>query len=804
MKLFLVSTILLCFILFQSGEARIRRQCNCGNTGNQQQQVSTPSCSCSSVSQTQSCSCQQTPQYSASQSSSNCNCGSSGSSSLSSPVTIKVNTAQCAPACQQSCTDQCQQLQAYQAIATNAIANCITQCQEKCAAQCSATTTTTPSPVLVRLDISAGCKPQCDTQCNQACASQNQPSAQCASECSSQCSNACASSASSYNSCASQCASQCSSASNYGNQQCNQQCQNSCNGYSTTSTTTSAPIIQIVLQSSVLSSGSQCEPQCENACQSQCQAQQQTALQCAQACQTSCISQCQPSTVSCAPTASNNQSSCNCQQNYTPCGNNQCCRKRKESQRLIGDELTTNRDQATNRLPIMWPTSSRTDRGANEIYDKFSRNFHEGWSKMREAIEADEISKRGNNLNQKLKTAELYKEGRALFKEAKNHGIMDFPENRRAEVRENREKMDRLDKSAQERICAICDEIQPNVRKQRTLSGSNVRPASPRTAPVTRNVASTSQQITSQGISRASLLKGVDKAVGERLLDEILDNTGVRLEDVAGCELAKRSLEEAVILPSLNPGLFSGLRQPVKGILLFGPPGNGKTLLAKAVAGEAKQMFFNISASSLTSKWVGDSEKTIRGLFQIARNAQPSIIFIDEIDSILCQRSEKDAEVSRRMKTEFLIQFDGATSSPDDRILVIGATNRPFELDDAVLRRFPKRIMLGLPDESARCDLIERTLRKHKMDSGISSREIRDIAYRTSGFSNSDLVALCKEAAMVPIRSIDKSRLATTDTSKLRSLRCSDFIESLRVIRPSTSDTVMTKLQDFAKNFGCS
>ncbi|VDP28383.1 unnamed protein product [Heligmosomoides polygyrus] len=274
-------------------------------------------------------------------------------------------------------------------------------------------------------------------------------------------------------------------------------------------------------------------------------------------------------------------------------------------------------------------------------------------------------------------------------------------------------------------------------------------------------------------------MKCVDAKFGDRLLDEMLDRTGVRLSDVAGCESAKEALEEAVILPVMNPKLFSGLRQPVKGILLFGPPGNGKTLLAKAVASESNQVFFNISAASLTSKWVGDAEKTIRSLFQIARNAQPAIIFIDEIDSILCDRSEKDTEVSRRMKTEFLIQFDGATSNPDDRILVIGATNRPYDLDDAVLRRFPKRILLDLPDESARFTLLKTTLVKHNMYEGLDDYDLRRIAQQTEGYSNSDLVALCKEAAMVPVRSIDRKKLASCDESKLRNLRVCSSIKNV-------------------------
>lgn len=174
----------------------------------------------------------------------------------------------------------------------------------------------------------------------------------------------------------------------------------------------------------------------------------------------------------------------------------------------------------------------------------------------------------------------------------------------------------------------------------------------------------------------------------------------VTWDDIAGLEVAKSIIKETIVWPMLRPNYFKGLLSPARGILLFGPPGNGKTLIGKCIASKSKSTFFSISASSLTSKWVGDGEKMVRALFTIAAVHQPSVVFIDEIDSLLSQRSESEHESSRRIKTEFLVQLDGAGTKNDERILVIGATNRPQELDDAARRRLVKRLYIPLPEFS--------------------------------------------------------------------------------------------------------
>eukprot|EP00898_Chlorokybus_atmophyticus_P009036 jgi/Chlat1/9133/Chrsp97S09281 len=170
-------------------------------------------------------------------------------------------------------------------------------------------------------------------------------------------------------------------------------------------------------------------------------------------------------------------------------------------------------------------------------------------------------------------------------------------------------------------------------------------------------------------LNRAVEVPGVDPKLVAMIESEIVDrSTAVGWDDIAGLERAKQALREMVILPAQRADLFRGLRAPARGLLLYGPPGTGKTLLARAVASQAKCTFFNISAASLTSKWVGEGEKLVRALFAIARARQPSIIFIDEIDSLLSARSSTEHEASRRLKTEFLVQFDGLLGSENDRV----------------------------------------------------------------------------------------------------------------------------------------
>ncbi|CAN7009741.1 unnamed protein product [Brassica oleracea var. botrytis] len=237
----------------------------------------------------------------------------------------------------------------------------------------------------------------------------------------------------------------------------------------------------------------------------------------------------------------------------------------------------------------------------------------------------------------------------------------------------------------------------------------------------------------------------------QAILDIIRGNPNVKWESIKGLENAKRLLKEAVVMPIKYPSYFNGLLSPWKGILLFGPPGTGKTMLAKAVATECNTTFFNISASSVVSKWRGDSEKLIRVLFDLARHHAPATIFLDEIDAIISQRGgegRSEHEASRRLKTELLIQMDGLQKT-NELVFVLAATNLPWELDAAMLRRLEKRILVPLPDPEARRGMFEMLLPSQPGDEPLPHDVLVE---KSEGYSGSDIRILCKEAAMQPLR----------------------------------------------------
>ncbi|XP_039758041.1 spastin isoform X3 [Pararge aegeria] len=298
-------------------------------------------------------------------------------------------------------------------------------------------------------------------------------------------------------------------------------------------------------------------------------------------------------------------------------------------------------------------------------------------------------------------------------------------------------------------------------------------------------------------------VRGVDPKLVQLILDEIVEGgPKVNWDDITGQEAAKQALQEMVVLPSLRPELFTGLRSPAKGLLLFGPPGNGKTLLARCVAAECSATFFSISAATLTSKYVGDGEKMVRALFQVARELQPSIIFVDEVDSLLCERSSGEHEASRRLKTEFLVEFDGLPAAGADRLIVMAATNRPQELDEAALRRFPKRVYVSLPDARTRGALLRRVLARGAAASSLTDDEIARLGALTDGYSGSDLTALCRDAALGPIRELDPEEVKCLDLSLVRSITFQDFMDALKRIRPSVSPHSLVAYEKWSVQYG--
>ncbi|KAM0693907.1 hypothetical protein Q7P36_006031 [Cladosporium allicinum] len=308
----------------------------------------------------------------------------------------------------------------------------------------------------------------------------------------------------------------------------------------------------------------------------------------------------------------------------------------------------------------------------------------------------------------------------------------------------------------------------------------------------------------------------------------LTEKPNIKWEDVAGLEAAKEALKEAVILPIKFPHLFTGKRQPWKGILLYGPPGTGKSYLAKAVATEANSTFFSVSSSDLVSKWMGESERLVKQLFNLARENRPSIIFIDEIDALCGPRGEGESEASRRIKTELLVQMDGV-GNDSKGVLILGATNIPWQLDAAIRRRFQRRVHISLPDQPARMRMFEIAV-------GTTPCELKADDYKTlgklsEGYSGSDIAIAVQDALMQPVRKIQTAthykkvdvdgaekltpcspgdagaiemNWVQVDTEQLLEppLQVKDFIKAIKSSRPTVSGEDLKRSAEWTLEFG--
>ncbi|CAF2029050.1 uncharacterized protein LOC106373216 [Brassica napus] len=336
-----------------------------------------------------------------------------------------------------------------------------------------------------------------------------------------------------------------------------------------------------------------------------------------------------------------------------------------------------------------------------------------------------------------------YKNGRLVISSnSLSHGLSIFQEGHRCH--ENSLKMDRNTDSKGEESEGI---INSELKSESTPSAQNECPLPPK-APVNE--------------------VPPDNEFEKRIRPEVIpaDEIGVTFADIGSLDETKESLQELVMLPLRRPDLFKGgLLKPCRGILLFGPPGTGKTMMAKAIANEAGASFINVSMSTITSKWFGEDEKNVRALFTLAAKVSPTIIFVDEVDSMLGQRTRAgEHEAMRKIKNEFMTHWDGLMSSSGDRILVLAATNRPFDLDEAIIRRFERRIMVGLPSVESREKILRTLLSKEKTE----NLDFHELAQMTDGYSGSDLKNFCTTAAYRPVRELIKHECLKDQERKKR------------------------------------
>ncbi|RVE48006.1 hypothetical protein evm_007318 [Chilo suppressalis] len=273
------------------------------------------------------------------------------------------------------------------------------------------------------------------------------------------------------------------------------------------------------------------------------------------------------------------------------------------------------------------------------------------------------------------------------------------------------------------------------------------------------------------------------------------DEINVSWKDIAGLDNLIQELRETVILPIQKRDLFadSRLTQPPKGVLLHGPPGCGKTLIAKATAKEANMSFINLDVSLLTDKWYGETQKLAAAVFSLAVKLQPCIVFIDEIESFLRTRTAHDHEATAMMKTQFMSLWDGLITDPSCTVIIMGATNRPQDLDKAIQRRMPATFHVPMPSETQRDRILRLILHAEPTAQDI---DYKRLASCTEGFSGSDLHELCRQAAVYRVRDLARQEMKQDEQNKAsqKSNHSDSEDEYVDAVRPITMDDLRMSL----------
>ena len=341
------------------------------------------------------------------------------------------------------------------------------------------------------------------------------------------------------------------------------------------------------------------------------------------------------------------------------------------------------------------------------------------------------------------------------------------PEKRKAAAAAVMQRIDRREKASGEKDGRQDDDTDPRPRKEDLVLNQY------------------EQIIASEVVAPEDIAVGFE---GEKAVPTL--GTSLRQADIGGLGEVIDELKESVIYPLTMPHLYSrssSLLAAPSGVLLYGPPGCGKTMLAKALARESGANFINLHISTLTEKWFGDSNKLVHAVFSLARKLQPTIVFIDEIDAVLGQRRTGEHEASGMVKAEFMTHWDGLASAnvygEPQRILVLGATNRIQDIDEAILRRLPKKFPVALPTASQRLRILSLLLRDTRIDR--PSLDLELLVRETAGLSGSDLKEVCRDAAMVPVREYIRQRqasgrsLGSIQAHDARGLRTEDFLVSV-------------------------